>query len=103
MTHPALAVLKQLAAMFLASQVEPVMDKWSPIREFVLQRDKKLPSGSLRFFLYRNVSQFGRVSSMSGIGFLFQHPRWDTLIASEISWPPLGIVFSLGAHPISRV
>ncbi|MGI8508493.1 MAG: hypothetical protein ACR2MQ_04135 [Gemmatimonadaceae bacterium] len=94
-----LRVLKQLAAMFLASQVEPVLDKWSPIREFVLQRDKKLPSGSLRFFLYRNVSQLGRVSSMSGIGFLFQHPRWDTLIASEISWPPLGIVFSLDAHP----
>lgn len=94
-----LRVLKQIAAMFLASQVEPVLEKWTPIREFVLRRDRKLSTDSLRFYLYRNISQIGRVSSICGLGFLFQRPKWDTLIASEVSWPPLGIVFATAPHP----
>lgn len=94
-----LRVLKQLAAMFLAAQVEPMLERWMPIRQFVLRRDMKLPDGSLRFYLYRNISPLGRVSSMSGIAFLFQRPPWDALIASEVSWPPLGIVFSPDKHP----
>ena len=94
-----LRVLKQLAAMFLASQVEPVMERWTAVREFVLRRDMRLPAQSLRFFLFRNVSQLGRVSSMSGIGFLFQQPKWETLIAAEVTWPPLGVVFTPDDHP----
>lgn len=94
-----LRVLKQLAAMFLASQVEPNLEKWASIRQFVLRRDMKLPPKSLRFYLYRNVSHLGRVTSMSAIGFLFQQPRWDHLLASEISWPPLGVVFTPDDHP----
>lgn len=94
-----LRVLKQLAAMFLAAQVETDLARWRPLREFVLRRDVKLQDDSLRFFLYRNASRFGRVSTMSGTGFLFQRPKWSPLFASEISWPPLGVVFAHGDHP----
>lgn len=94
-----LRVLKQLAAMFLAAQVAPSLEQWTSIRQFVRRRDMKLPAASLRFFLYRNASLLGRVSSLCGVGFLFQRPSWATLVASEISWPPLGIVFTTDGHP----
>lgn len=94
-----LRVLKQLAAMFLAAQVDLPLDHWEAVRQFVRRRDMKLPAGALRFYLYRNTSPFGRVSSMSGQAFLFQSPKWPPLVAAEVSWPPLGVVFTKEAHP----
>lgn len=94
-----LRVLKQLVAMFLAAQTDLSFERTQNLRDFVLRRDKKLPDEELRVSLYRNISETGRISSTSGSGFLFRRPRWDTLIASEISWPPLGVVYSYGRHP----
>lgn len=94
-----LRVLKQLAAMFLAAQVELEPARWEAIQRFVRARDAKLPADSLRFYLYRNASTLGRVTSLAGMGFLFQRPPWEPLLASEISWPPLGVVYATEAHP----
>lgn len=93
-----LRILKQMTAMFLAAQSDPNLEHWRPLREFVLRRDMKLPPGHLRYYLYRNASSTGRISSMNGAAFLFKRPRVPPLVASEISWPPLGIVFAGDAH-----
>lgn len=98
-----LRVLKQMAAMVLAAQSEIPTDKMLSLKSFVRQRDSRLSPDAGRFFLYRNVSGTGRISSMSAWGFL-RRPSWPTLICSEVSWPPLGLVYAMDAdsptHPM---
>ena len=93
-----LRVVKQMASMFLASQPDLSHPHWTALREFVLKRDAKLPSESLRLYLYRNTSAYGRVVPLTGI-----MSAWgcfpQTLLA-EIAWPPLGIVFGFEPHPL---
>ncbi len=94
-----LRVLKQMAAMFLAVQPTMPPPVYDPIRDFVLTQGRKLPPDLLRVFLYRNVSHTGRIVPVTGLGFLRAPPESVSLVCSEISWPPLGLVFARHWHP----
>lgn len=94
-----LRVLKQLAAMVLAAQPEQPDVKWRMLQEFVLRRDRGLVATAGRFYLYRNVSGLGRISALAGMGMLYSKVKVP-LIFSEISWPPLGLVYALDQHPL---
>lgn len=102
-----LRILKQMSAMFLAAQPELDHESWHELRNFVLRRDKKLPAGVLRFYLYRNSGSVGRISGFAAMGFLLSRPHVNPIGVSEISWPPVGIVFATEAsdsHPeLSRM
>lgn len=102
-SYPA-RVVKQLIAMFLAIQPNRGEAQWGALREFVLKRDAAIPSTAPRILLYRNVSRFGRVVPVCGIGDLFRPPGvpMETAIFSEISWPPLGIIFAFEHHRFFR-
>ena len=84
--------------MFLAAQRQPLPERWQRVRDFVLRRDMKLPPGEFQVFLYRNTSGIGRIAPLTGMGALLRD--FDTLLFSEISWPPLGVVFALSEHPV---
>ena len=93
-----LRVAKQMASMFLAAQERLDPTRWVELRQFVLRRDGKLSPGQLHMYLYRNVSPYGRVASLSGLSSLFG--AFPPAYVSEISWPPVGLVFALEPHPL---
>jgi hypothetical protein len=93
-----LRVLKQMFATFLCAQPTDGPPEWSSIREFVLRRDAQLPQHAPFVYLYRNTGPIGRIVPMCGVvgG---RHPR-PMIICSEVSWPPVGIIFSHEPHPM---
>lgn len=95
-----LRVLKQMATIFLASQTYLSHDHWREIREFVLRRDRKLPNGALRFYLYRNGSSIGRIVALQGVTSIWKGTKPPPLVFSEVSWPPVGVVFATDPHPL---
>lgn len=98
-----LRVFKQLMGMFLAAQAELVPDDWEDLRTFVLRKQRKYqPANSLRVFLYRNRSRYARLASFNVMGFLFSRGALPPFVASEISWPPFGVVFAHDHHPLLR-
>jgi hypothetical protein len=92
-----LRVVKQMASMFLASQPQLTHARWTDLREFVRDRDKRLPAGCMRFYLYRNSSDRGRISPLTA--FVSAYGRFPPALLGEIAWPPLGIVFAQAPHP----
>ncbi|MDP9203664.1 MAG: hypothetical protein M3P26_17310 [Gemmatimonadota bacterium] len=94
-----LRVLKQLGAMVLAAQPEQPNARWRKLQEFVLRRDRRLDGQGGRFYLYRNVSGLGRISALAGIGMLYSSVKVP-LVFSEISWPPLGLIYAIDPHPL---
>jgi hypothetical protein len=95
-----LRVLKQMTAMFLAAQPKLDYERWRPLREFVLRKDARLPAGQLSFFVYKNVAKTGRIVPMTALGFLRPEPKPAMAVFSELSWPPVGIVFAMEPHPL---
>jgi hypothetical protein len=93
-----LRVAKQMVSMFLAAQEEFDLARWSALRAFVLRRDAKLLPGQLRIYLYRNVSSYGRVASLSGLASLAG--AFPMAAVSEVAWPPVGLVFALEPHAL---
>jgi hypothetical protein len=104
-------ILKQMVAMFLAAQPKPDYDRWRPLRDFVLKKDALLPEGLLRFYVYRNISSLGRIVPLAALGALHSRSNSVTpaglhVIArprpaafSELSFPPVGIVYAVEDHP----
>lgn len=86
-----LRVLKQMFAMFLASLPRQPDAAWTPIQDFVRLRNSTLPGCAPDVYLYHNESSHGRIVPCCGFIELASHEK---LIVSEISWPPLGMVFS---------
>lgn len=93
-----LRVLKQMASMFIAAQADISHAHWSELRSFVRDKNLRLPPDVLRFYLYRNTSRLGRVIPFTGVASLYS--RWPQLFMAEISWPPVGIVYTTEAHPL---
>ncbi len=91
-----LRVLKQMFCMFLAASPFQPAAQWSGIQKFVLKRDAKLPEDAPSVLLYLNSSRVGRITPLCGIVESATHLHH---VAAEISWPPIGIVFSFGEHP----
>jgi hypothetical protein len=84
-----------------AAQASLEPEKWTGLRDFVRQKRRKLQADDgLRVYLYRNRSASGRIASFNGLAFVLMGSKVPPLIASEISWPPLGVVFSRAAHPL---
>jgi hypothetical protein len=86
-----LRILKQMFSMFLASLPYQPTPKWKYIQEFVLRRDTHLVSDAPFVYLYKNISRTGRIVPCCGVVEFSAH---KTLIVSEVSWPPVGIIFS---------
>lgn len=86
-----LRILKQMFSMFLCAVPYQPAPVWRGIQEFVLKRDTLLPSSAPFVYLYMNVSRIGRIVPCCGIVELSTH---KTIVVSEVSWPPVGIVFS---------
>ena len=84
--------------MFLAAQPN-INPHWKDIRKLVLNKDRRMTSERLHVYLYRNTSQFGRVIPFAGMASVRKH--WPPILLSEISWPPLGIVFTTESHPLT--
>ena len=61
-----------------------------------MKRDEILALNAPKVYLYLNISDTGRIVPMSGgtVNFFKQKAEDKFCICSEISWPPLGIVFS---------
>lgn len=86
-----LRILKQMFVMFIASLPRRPDAAWTPIQDFVRLRDSTLPECAPEVFLYHNQSSHGRIVPCCGFIEFTSHEK---LIVSEISWPPLGMVFS---------
>lgn len=84
-------ILKQMFAMFLAALPKQPDAAWTPIQEFVRLRDSRLPPVAPKVYLYHNPSPEGRIVPCCGFIEFSSH---EQLLVSEISWPPLGMVFS---------
>jgi hypothetical protein len=95
--HP-LRIVKQAVSMFLAAQPGLGSIDWNPLRRFVLRRDDPLPPGSPHILLYYNGSPTGRVVPWCGLSQLFR--RIPVIALSEISFPPLGVVFASSLNPL---
>ncbi len=91
--HP-LRVMKQMFSMFLCAAPYAPAEPWRALQDFVLHRDSRLSLNAPSVYLYMNTSRQGRIVPCCGIVDLQTHVP---LVISEISWPPLGIVFSF--HP----
>ena len=92
-----LRIIKQMLSMFLCAtpyEPEPI---WDNLREFVLDKNKVIPQNAPFVFLYSNTSKnIGRIIPCGGLVNLRTH---ENMVFSEISWPPLGIVFSFNKNP----
>jgi hypothetical protein len=86
-----LRILKQMFAMFLASLPRQPDAAWTPIQDFVRLSDSTLPRCAPDVYLYHNESSYGRIVPCCGCIEFASHEK---LLISEISWPPLGMVFS---------
>lgn len=84
-------ILKQMFSMFLCAVPFEPTPKWRGIQEFVLKRDSSLTSKAPCVYIYMNISKIGRIVPCCCIGEFSTHKG---IVVSEISWPPLGIVFS---------
>lgn len=94
-------VTKQMVAMFLAAQSAALAEPLFPgdaLRAFVLRQDAPLPEGALEIYLYRNRSAHGRLVPICSMTSLFGpgHVNDRSIICSEVSWPPVGLVFVPG-------
>ena len=89
--HP-LRIVKQAVSMFLAAQPGLGPIDWNPLRRFVLRRDDPLPPGPPSILLYYNSSSTGRVVLCCGLSQLCR--RIPVIALSEISYPPLVVVFA---------
>lgn len=84
-----LRILKQMFLMYICVQLWE--DGWPYIREFVRRRDDRLPQDAPHVYLYRNVSNTGRIVPWHGLGEL--RTGRPPLTLSEVSYPPIGLVF----------
>lgn len=91
-------ILKQMFLMFLCVQPRTAVTGWQPIREFIQRKNMKLQADALRVYLYKNVSPNGRIAPWIGMGECLT--RRPPILLSEITYPPVGIVFS--QQPDSR-
>ena len=91
-----LRLMKQLVLQFLCAPPFAPAPIWRELQEFVLDRNALLPSSAPSVYLYRNLSRWGRVVPCCGVLELRMH---RTVVVSEVSWPPLGVVFSFQGHP----
>lgn len=94
-----LRFIKQLILMFLCAPPFPPTSPWSPLQAFLRVPDAVLPPSAPRIYLYRNLSTRGRVVPCCGV---YELATGRTVVLSEVSWPPLGVVFALGDHPRLR-
>lgn len=84
-------ILKQIFLMYLCIQPRDVLPGWESIRNFVRRKDTKLPSDAPKTYLYKNVSNNGRILPWMGLSEVYR--RSQPIFISEISYPPVGIVF----------
>lgn len=84
-------ILKQMLLMFLCIQPRPVTAGWEAIRKFVSDKNERLSEEAPKVFIYRNMSGNGRIVPWMGLGEI--HTRRPPILLSEISYPPIGIVF----------
>lgn len=94
-------VAKQVVATFLAAQPGSLPDPAFPsaaLRDFVLRQAAMLPEKSLELYVYRNRSAYGRLVPVCSLTSLFGagHVNDRSIICSEVSWPPVGLVFVPG-------
>ena len=87
-----LRILKQMLSMFLCSVPYQPAKEWKELQNFVLKRDTHLPKNSPYIYLYKNISKIGRIVPCCGVIEFFT--SFEPITISEISWPPLGIIFS---------
>ncbi len=90
-------IAKQMVLMFLAAQPRATPGDYDGLRRFVLDKHAPLPAGALDLYLYRNPSTQGRIVPVCCISELRRpDPRPDdVLCCSEVSWPPVGVVYAL--------
>jgi hypothetical protein len=70
---------------------------WQHLQDCLLNPEQPVPPSAPRPYLYFNVSPFGRiVPSCSMVE--FAHHR--SVIFSELSWPPLGVILAYSPHPL---
>ena len=84
-------IIKQMFAMFLAALPKMPDPAWKLLQDFVRLRDSTLPSWAPKLYLYHNSSSYGRI--VPSLGFI-EFTSHERLHISEISWPPIGMVFS---------
>lgn len=84
-------ILKQMFAMFLAALPRHPSPELRPLQDFVRLRDSVLPVNAPDVYLYHNSSSVGRIVPCCGFMELMSDEK---LLISEISWPPLGMIFS---------
>jgi len=86
-----LRILKQMFAMFLGAVPYEPAPVWNSIQDFVRKRDSVLPANAPSVYLYKNISKLGRIVPCCGI---VEFSTDKCLVVSEVSWPPVGIVFA---------
>jgi hypothetical protein len=87
-----LRIIKQMFLMYLCIQPREVIPGWEGIREFVRSKYESLPSESPVVYTYINASRIGRIVPWMGLAEV--RTRRPPIILSEISYPPIGMVFS---------
>jgi hypothetical protein len=87
--------VKHLVSMFLCAVPWEPAPVWTALQDYVLDRLLLLPSTAPRLFLYRNTARIGRIVPCCG---MVEFATGRSVTISEISWPPLGVVYAYEWH-----
>ena len=89
-----LRILKQIFSMFLVAVPFEPAPVWKEIQDFVRKRDCTLPESAPYVYLYKNISNLGRIVPCCGIA---EFSTNKSFVVSEVSWPPVGIIYAFEA------
>jgi hypothetical protein len=79
-------------SMFLCAMPQQPLPAWSKLQQFVYDKNEKLPADSPQVYLYKNISEIGRIVPWCVITEIFTHRK--PVAFSEIAWSPVGIIYS---------
>lgn len=99
-----LAVLKQIASMFLSINPVEVRSSNLSLVDFVREKENRMLDSRYRFFTYLNRTGIHRISPITGVvsfdrrTMQFQAPR----VLSEFSFPPYGYIMTFDSSSPQR-
>jgi len=77
--------------MFLCTLPQHPIPYWKTIQDFVRKCDEPLPEDVPIVYLYKNTANIGRIVPWCSI--IEHHTSRPVIALSEVSWPPLGVIF----------
>lgn len=88
-------LVKHLMSMFLCAVPWEPAPVWNDLQDYVMDPRLFLPMTAPRMFLYHNGGTTGRIVPCCG---MVELANGSAVTLSEVSWPPLGVVYAYEWH-----